>query len=284
MQLAQSVISPAEDFDIFYFLRNHTDGTTYYVRGVVYDVRTGAILLTTNLAQSATNSRLFSSTVQAPADSAGYGRNVVAIATVYTDSGYTTKSQDYEEQEQYFLVKAIAPNFGGGGGVDYRVMREIVDEVVKKRLSQLPTPERLPDMPFAELSADLAELQREVGKIPTDKFDAAPLIRRLGAIQAAIAAIPQPEPVDLQPIMDAIGALPEFLVSTMEEATAAWKETGNTLAREQQRAIDEMAGKIVKKAEAGLKDLISRQELTIPLSKLMKGEPELLPDISHLYA
>src|SRR5437763_9581681 len=125
MQVAPSQISPGENFDIFYFIRNHTDGTTYYIQAVLYDVRTGAVLLTVSLTQSPTNTRLFSTTVQAPADSTGIGRNIVAIATVYTDSGYTTKSTDYEEQEQYYLIRAIAPVVGGGG-VDPRTLREIM--------------------------------------------------------------------------------------------------------------------------------------------------------------
>jgi hypothetical protein len=109
MQIHPSQISPAENFDVFYFIRNHTDLTTYFVQGKVYDIRTGAVLQTANLTQSPNNSRLFAKTIQAPADSGSIGRNIVAIATVYTDSGYTTKSTDYEEQEQYFLVKAVLP-------------------------------------------------------------------------------------------------------------------------------------------------------------------------------
>src|SRR5207248_1827683 len=147
MQVAPSQISPGENFDIFYFIRNHTDSTPYYIQAVVYDVRTGAILLTSNLSQTSTNSRLFSATVQAPADSTGIGRNIVAIATVYTDSVYTTKSTDYEEQEQYYLIRAIAPVLGGGG-IDPRMLREIVQGEITKAISNIPKPERMPPLPF----------------------------------------------------------------------------------------------------------------------------------------
>src|ERR1700761_2888409 len=123
MQGAQNQISPAENFDIFYFLRNHTDLTTYYVQAKIYDIRTGDVLATVNLAQSPNNTRLFTKTVAAPGDPTALGRNIVAIASVYIDSGYTTKSTDYEEQEQYFLVKTMLPVVGSGGGVDYRTVR-----------------------------------------------------------------------------------------------------------------------------------------------------------------
>jgi hypothetical protein len=46
MQVHPSQISPGENFDLFYFLRNPNDTTTYYVQAVIYDVRTGAILST----------------------------------------------------------------------------------------------------------------------------------------------------------------------------------------------------------------------------------------------
>src|SRR5437870_780868 len=105
MNTAPSQVEPSQNFDVFFYLRNPVDTATYYVRAVIYDVRTGEVLATANLAQQATNAHLFSATLQAPSDSSGYGRSVVAIASVYTDSGYTTKSDAYEEQEQYFLVK-----------------------------------------------------------------------------------------------------------------------------------------------------------------------------------
>src|SRR5215204_177038 len=105
MQIHPAQVTPGENFDLFYFLRNHTDSTTYYIRAVLYDVRTGEVLATQNLTQSPINSRLFTATLQSPPDPQSIGRNIVSIATVYTDSSYTTKSSDYEEQEQYFLIR-----------------------------------------------------------------------------------------------------------------------------------------------------------------------------------
>src|SRR3954454_3644107 len=118
MQLHPQQINPGEPFDLFFFIRNHTDSTTYYVRAVLYDGRTGAILATQNLSQSSINSRLFLATLQSPPDPQSIGRNIVSIATVYTDSSYSTKSTDYEEQEQYFLIRSEPLFYGGGGGVD----------------------------------------------------------------------------------------------------------------------------------------------------------------------
>src|SRR4051794_10451153 len=150
MQVAPNQISPGENFDIFYFVRNPLDSTTYFVRAKVYDVRTGELLSTIALEQSPTNSRLFIKTVQAPADPSGYGRNIVAIASVYTDSGFTTQSESYEEQEQYYLIKAVAPVLGGGG-VDMRAIRDMVEEIVSKGLKSLPAPSTPAEFPSEAL-------------------------------------------------------------------------------------------------------------------------------------
>src|SRR3977135_2815673 len=99
MQVAPNQISPGEPYDVFFFVRNPLDLTTYYVRAVVYDVRAGVVLDTITLDQSPTNSRLFIKTVQAPPDPVGIGRNIVAIASVYTDSGFTAHADRHEEPE-----------------------------------------------------------------------------------------------------------------------------------------------------------------------------------------
>src|SRR5690349_17533597 len=126
MQVAPNQISPGEPFDVFYFLRNPLNGTTYYVRARIYDVRTGELLSTIALEQSPANAHLFIKTVQSPPDPGGYGRNIVAIAGVYLDAAFTQQSESYEEQEQYYLIKSVAPVLGGGG-VDMRAMREMME-------------------------------------------------------------------------------------------------------------------------------------------------------------
>jgi hypothetical protein len=282
MQLAPSLISPAENFDVFYYLRNPTDSTTYYVRAVIYDVRTGGVLSTINLTRSIANPHLFSAVAQAPADSSGFGRNIVAVASVYLDSLYASKSQDYEEQEQYFLVKAQVLFTGGGGGVDYRTVREIFAEELEAHREKLPPPTELPDMPFDALFGAVGALQREVNRVPKDQVDVGPLKRGVTAILAAIGASPTPEPVDLSPVLSAIAMLPQQLAAALSQATAGWQATSQQLVRDQDQAIKGMSGKIVKAAEAGLKDLMDRQELTIPMSSIVHTKEPVPSSIAHI--
>src|SRR4026208_1780199 len=105
MQIAPQQETPGENFTVVFFVRNHTDAATYSIQAKLYALDTQELLTTVPLSQSPINSRLFYATVNAPGDQAGYGRDIVSIATVYTDSGFSSKSSDYEEQEQYFLVK-----------------------------------------------------------------------------------------------------------------------------------------------------------------------------------
>jgi hypothetical protein len=276
MQVHPSQISPAESFDVFYFIRNHTDANTYYVRARIYDVRTGELLDTVNLSQSPTNSRLFIKTLQAPADPVGMGRNIVAIATVYTDSAYTTRSDDYEEQEQYYLIKAIPPIVvGGGGGIDPRSLSDMLDGLEERIARRFPKAEKPQDFPSEQLFGTIGVLHREIGRIPKDVFDPKHLHAHLDSIKSSIESIPQPEPVDLAPVMEAIRRIPELIRDAIDEAAHNVKLTGVVLAQDQKATLDRMAQEIVKKASAGLEELMSRQELTIPLFSIMsRKEPQ----------
>jgi hypothetical protein len=282
MQVAPSQISPGESFDIFYFIRNHTDATTYYVRAKLYDVRTGELLDTQALDQSATNSRLFLKTIQAPSDPTGYGRNIVAIATVYTDSGYTTKSETYEEQEQYYLIKAVLPMMGGGGSIDMRELSGLVEKVLDKKLKELSQPADLPTMPWDSLFGALGALQREVNRIPKDSFDPSALSTQIEALKAAIESRPQFKETDLSRVNVGVERVLTAIASARQENARA----ATTLQSQQERTANAIADTALAKFETGLKELMSRQELTIPLSSLIKEKQPAEPqaaDVSHLF-
>jgi hypothetical protein len=282
MQVAPSQISPGEAFDVWYFIRNHTDATTYYVRAKLYDVRTGELLDTQNLSQSATNPRLFIKTVQSPSDPTGYGRNIVAIATVYTDSGYTTKSESYEEQEQYYLIKALIPFVGGGGNIDLTAFRTVVEDVVDKKLAPLLVlePLELPTMPFDALFGALGALQREVNRIPKDMADFAPALAAIEALEAKLETLPKFEKTNLSSLQSDIGRA----LAAIEAARKENARTSKELVDVQKAQGATLADEVLARVESGLKDLMSRQELTIPLHSLLKDkqeQPKAL-DLSHL--
>jgi hypothetical protein len=283
MQVHPSQISPGEPFDLFYFLRNHTDGTTYYVRAIISDLRTGEVLQTVDLDQAATNARLFIKSVQAPPDSTGYGRNIVAIATVYTDSGYTTKSPDYEEQEQYYLIKS-SQNFGGGGGVDYRVVRDIFSEELTKHRQSTKEPLTVADMPFQAVFGAIGALTREVGLIPKEHANTDGVTGALADLQHSIETIDIPEQADLSPVISALSDLAQ----SIEQLRTDLRQIGPALLSDQQIALQKLGTGLTQQCIAALQDHMGKQELTIPLDKLFKQKPEqspeTAPDLSHLMA
>lgn len=280
MQVHPQQISPSESYDVFYFIRNHTDAATYYVQAKIHDVRTGELLTTVKLDQSPTNARLFIKTLQAPPDPVGYGRNIVSIATVYEDAGFTIKSQNYEEQEQYYLVKA-APVQLGGGMIDYRAIADIIEE----KISGIPKPEPAPkpqEVPFDALFGAIGALQREINRIPKEATDLSTVLQQLDTVAAMIANLPEPKEPDPAPLIEAADEIRLALQESSGEVTTAV----NVMLSEHERMMQEQGDKMLPIIEKAAHDIMSRQELTIPLDRLVntKQKQEQPFDITSLYA
>jgi hypothetical protein len=272
MQVAPQQVTPGENFQIFYFLRNHTDATTYYIQAIIYDVADGSELLTVPLTQSPINARLFTATVNAPGDQAGYGRNIVAISTVYTDSGYSVKSENYEESEQYFLVKA--PSFaGGGGGTDYRIVREILQEELKKAVDGLPKPEKAHEPKEADLTfvdrilGAIGALQREVNRVPKEAADLSEVKGQLVALSGQLSARPQFERTDLSALAEAV----QKTLTTLETAAKELKLGNAQVVQVFEAALKNFAQTFGNEIGQKIDDAVANQEITMPLSFAPRG-------------
>lgn len=187
-------LSPREYFTVARGLEDHTDGATYYVRATIRNARTDELLDTINLTNQGDGHR-FSLPWQVPADPSGQGFYILITTSVYTDSGYTTKSELYGDKYDTYLVhRRASASFGAGGGgadVDYKKVRKIVEEVVGQALKTIPVPEK-PEIPAPDLSSIL-EAVRDVGT----------------SVRAI--TIPEQKEVKLQPILDALLSLKETL-------------------------------------------------------------------------
>lgn len=131
-------LNPLEQFTVVRQIEDHTDLNTYYVRAVIRNARTDALITTLNLTNQ--GNQRFSRAWQVSPDVSGQGFYVSITTSVYTDSGYTTKSENYGDREQTYLVQARMNNVlggsGGGGGpdIDYKKIKEIIDTQLKIRL------------------------------------------------------------------------------------------------------------------------------------------------------
>lgn len=134
-------ISPQEPLPLVYLLSDPTDTATYYVRAVLRDSGTNTVIATINLTNQ--GNRRFSAVTQAPNDASGLGRYIDITVSVYTNSNYTTKSDNYQEEMTKYLVQtrwSLAFGGGGGGGsdIDYKKIREINLDILKSLLEQIP--------------------------------------------------------------------------------------------------------------------------------------------------
>ncbi len=84
------VLQPQKSFTVVRQIANHLDSATYYVRAVIRNAYTDELIETLDL--TSRGSQRFSKNWQVPADPSGEGFYISIVTSVYTDSGYTTKS------------------------------------------------------------------------------------------------------------------------------------------------------------------------------------------------
>jgi hypothetical protein len=97
-------------------------------------------------------SQRFSKKWQVCPDPTGLGRYIIITSTVYTDSGYTTKSTTYGIEQHEFLVQdRLNPFVQGGTEVDYKQVRKIVqEELANLPKVEIPKPEKVDLIPIVE--------------------------------------------------------------------------------------------------------------------------------------
>jgi hypothetical protein len=211
------ILQPQVDFGLTRQLSNHLDVATYYVQAKVYDVD-GVLIDTTNLTDK--GGQRFSRRWRVPVDRSGQGAYISIITSVYTDSGYTTKSDNYGDEENTYLVfdRVLGARGGGSGGgnLDIGTIRRVVAEELEKAL-----PEEVEDEPeeveiekpdtttpkLDQLTKDIASLQTAIAKIPTDTLDLSDIKQAMETIYGAVEDKEVTPPTDLTPTLEAIDSL-----------------------------------------------------------------------------
>jgi len=203
------IIRPQRNFTIVRQIANHLDTATYYVRAVIRDSYTDAILDTLDLADKG-GQRFTKNWLVAP-DPLGLGRDISIVTSVYTDAGYTTKSENYGDEENTYLIEENSSHGkGGGSGVDARTVRRIIQE----EIANIPKPEKVefPKIPKAQevkfdsvLSA-IESLKIALKPEKPEKVDFKPLYDALQSILSAVNEKEVTEPTDLTPVLEAIDA------------------------------------------------------------------------------
>lgn len=196
-------LNPAETFTINRILRDHTDTTTYYVQAKVYDSTTRALIDTKSLTDN--GSRWFSAAYRAPYDNTfNAGRRILIVTSVYTDSGYTTKSSNHGDEPEEYLIQqrwSQSMTFGGGGGsVDETVLKRIIKEAI----DGIKFPEQ------KEVIIPKVDIPVAVDITPVLNEAVSKIVSKIDSIN-----LPEPEKVDLSPVLASIKEVSKQLVVTV---------------------------------------------------------------------
>jgi hypothetical protein len=215
---------PRAYFTIVRQIDDHTDTNTYYVRAVIRNSRTDETIDTVDLDDKGSNR--FTYAYQLPSDSSGQGLLIDITTSVYTDAGYTTKSPNYgDENAQVLVAQRWQQHLGGVGGVDidYKKIKKMMEEVVRKRKMQ-----KLPDIPRTDLSplmvqmVTLQEMIRNFVIPEPEKVDLVPVLQDIANVARMIdnieIPIPEkPEKLNLGPVLSELGSLKTEILEDLAE-------------------------------------------------------------------
>lgn len=196
------LLRPQRNFTVVRQLANHLDTSTYYVRAVIRDAYTDEILATLDLDDK--GGQRFSKNWQVVPDPSGLGREISIVTSVYTDSGYTTKSENYGDEENSHLIEDARMGGGGGGGIDYYVVRKIIQE----ELDKLPKPEPFPEIPAPQVNVRLDSVLSAIDELKIalkpekqKEVDIQSILKAVDGIRQAVEGKEVTPPTDLSPIL-----------------------------------------------------------------------------------
>lgn len=272
-------LKPREIFTIVRGLEDHTDTATYYVRAVIRNARTDAIIDTVTLTDK--GDRRFSGEWTVSADPAGYGIYIIITTSVYTDAGYTTKGIYGDTFDTYLIAERPNPvlSFGGGSSgpdLDYKKVRKIIAEEVAK----IPKVE-MPIIPKQKI-VDISPLQKGLDGNSQDINDVRKqlnfIVDSLSIIKNTIDSLPKPEKVDFAPLQEAIDSNLANLNGELENIKTKMEEnqqaSGADLKDELQKNLEEV-NKIVE-AVARPKNT---DKLIEEITGLIKGDAVSQPEV-----
>lgn len=198
------ILQPLNSFTVVRQIPDHTDLSTNYVRAVIRNAYTDAIIATLNLTDQ--GSQRFSKNWQVPADSSGQGFYISIVTSVYTDSGYTTKNTNYGDDENTYLIQDRLLNQRGGGRASLdaytvrRIVQEELDKLPKPDPVEIP-PQKEYEMRWDEILAAIKAIDTKTESIPTEKTDLQPVIDAIERAQQAIEEKEVTPPTDLSPVL-----------------------------------------------------------------------------------
>lgn len=155
-------ISPLSPIPVSYTASIPGDTTLYFVQAILRDTQSSKILQTLNLSNVSLTPNRYTGIFNAVSDPSGLGRPVDITISVYTDSGHTAQSPNYQVlQLNYVVLQPWLPTLGSGGGlnIDYEKLQKMFDgkkvsnaELINETMGAMPKfdYERLDPKPILE--------------------------------------------------------------------------------------------------------------------------------------
>lgn len=265
----------ANNFTVVRQIANHTDTATYYVRAVIRNAYTDTILDTLDLTDK--GSQRFKKDWKVPADPSGQGFYISIITSVYEDSGYTTKSASYGDEENTYLVADRVLGGRGGTGITFgisdirRVIKEELDKVEKPEPMDMPEMPKMPEMKWEDILSAISEVGNKIK--PAEMVDLKPIHEHLSKIEEEVRNKEVTPATDLQPI-----------ISKLEEIKESMEANHSDMAQSNEETSKETNISILK----GLEEILNRAKFKIApiqmsyqgIKEIKKEEPPL--DINSL--
>ena len=190
-------------FIIIRQLADPSDTDTYYVRAVISKSSDGSAIKTVDLADGGDQRFSYNWTVPYQADEF----QIDIKTTVYTDSGYTVKSNRYTIESRDYIIRHKVLGGGGGGGssIDYKKIKEIMLDIeIPKYDKALAT---MSDILLRALEINRrATIDKEV-----PLTDLSGLEKEIKAVKKHIDNVKVPAP-DMKPFIDEFKTVKNSLV------------------------------------------------------------------------
>ena len=245
-------------FTIVRQLADPSDTNTYYVRGVITNSLTGSTIATVDLTDNGDQRFTYLWGIPYSPDET----QIDIKTTVYTDSGYTTKSNRYAIESQSHIIRKTLNNMGGGAGgysIDYKKIREIIS----KELTDKEIPDYKDKIQSLEdkLLLGLEVNRRAIDSIDIPTYDEKMLIEAIKNIRGYIESIEIPE-TDYKPIMSEL----EGLKQGIKESTKKLNDKSEELVKSH-KGFKKSIEKIIDNVNENLDYIVK----TFKLSELCNG-------------
>lgn len=220
------------------------------MRAVIRNAYTDAIIATLDLDDK--GSQRFKKDWQVPADPSGEGFYISIVTSVYTDSGYTTKSENYGDEENTYLVSeqaaslrggVVGQGLGRGTGPDaYTIRRIVSEEIAKIKIPEakdivIPTPKEY-EMRWDDVLGAVKQATVDIIKAIPAPSDLAPLSDKLTALEQAIKDKEVTPVTDLEPVINALDVLSDALEATAKDTAERTEKFAKSLPKALKEAID----------------------------------------------